>query len=159
VLLDFGPWPTDERLSVAEAREARVEGDRLILGRAAVRGEAAGLRLLGWLVQAADRELAREDVAGVALPRPPEERQRVVAEIEARVAAKEALIAQLGEVEEQIDDLVMDGLGLSVQQKAALRARCREFPLSETVMRPRYLWSEDRKRQRLRRYEGGARYR
>ena len=48
--------------------------------------------------------------------------------------------------------------GLSAEQQRTLRARCQEFPLSETVMRPRYLWSEDRKRQKLRRYDEGQRY-
>ena len=58
-----------------------------------------------------------------------------------------------------MDDLVTAGLGLSAEQRAYLRRRCHEFPLSDTVMRPRYLWSEDRKKQPLRRYDLGQRFR
>jgi len=159
VLFDFAGWPDGRRAAGPEAGAAEVDGQALTLGGVTVRGDAAGLKLLAWLLQAAEGASEREVAAAVALPRSPEERQRVVVEIESRVAARGALRDRLGEVEEEIDEIVMDGLGLSADQKQTLRERCRQFPLSETVMRPRYLWSEDRKRQKLRRYEGGERYR
>jgi len=159
VLFDFAGWPDALRVPAQDVRQATIDGGALVLGDAAIRGDGAGLQLLVWLAEAQGRDLGRATVAAFSVPRSPEERLRAVAEIESRVAARGRLLDRLREVEDEIDETVMEGLGLSAEQKRTLRERCQEFPLSETVMRPRYLWSEDRKRQKLRRYEDGERYR
>jgi len=125
-----------------------------------VAGDQDTLRLLWWhLLAFAEPPVARQTAQGIPLPREAAQRRRVVQQIEDATAQRPALLTELHEqVEPEIDEIVMDGLGLSDEQKATIRRRCTEFPLSETVMRPRYLWSEDRKQQGLRRYDEGKRY-
>jgi len=95
----------------------------------------------------------------VELPRDPDLRQQIVAEIIASRAGRADWLRQLHDaVEPEIDDLMLAGLGLDTHERRILAKRCQDFPLSETVGRPRYLWSEDRKRQALRRYTEGGRF-
>lgn len=60
---------------------------------------------------------------------------------------------------EEIDEIVAEGLGLTAAEHETIRRRCREFPLSVTVERPRFAWSPDRKRQARRTYRPGERFR
>ncbi len=158
VLLDFAEWPEELDAGAAALRRPELAADELAIGKIRVRGDTAGLKLLLWLMQGHAVPVDREAAGALELPRDPADRDQAVQAIERRVASRGALMDRLLEAEGEIDELVMDGLGLSAKQKQYLRERCEEFPLSETVMRPRYLWSEDRKRQPLRRYEKGKRY-
>ena len=60
---------------------------------------------------------------------------------------------------EEIDEIVAEGLGLTAAEHETIRRRCREFPLSVTVERPRFAWSPDRKRPARRTYRPGERFR
>jgi len=159
-LLNWTGWGEAEvEAGGIEAAELTEDGLRL-KPQAVVAGDAATLKLLWWhLLAFAEPPLGRAAPMDIPLPRELATREALVAQIQDACARREDLLSELHEqIEPEIDDIVMDGLGLSSEQKATIRKRCREFPLSETVMRPRYLWSEDRKRQALRRYEKGKRY-
>jgi hypothetical protein len=65
----------------------------------------------------------------------------------------------MDEICREIDTIVAEGLGLTPEELSVVERRCREFPLSETVARPRYVWSADRKVQARRVYEKGERFR
>jgi hypothetical protein len=158
VLLDFGGWPADLVVEGEDVLDGVVAAGVLGLGPAEVRGDEAGLKLFHWLALKQRADLHRTDAGAMVLPRDPQAREAVVRDIGTRMAARGLLLDRLRAVEDEIDEIVMDGLSLSPDQKRTLRARCEEFPLSETVMRPRYVWSEDRRRQALRRYEDGDRY-
>jgi len=158
-LLDFSGWPEEAEPDAKEVGQGRVASGALVMGSVRVKGDETGLTLLWWLLQGSTDIVTRDRAGAIALPRDPNARAGAAAAIRQRVEARGALMDRLAQVEAEVDDLVMDGLGLSPEQRTYLRARCREFPLSETVMRPRYLWSEDRKRQALRRYDDGQRYR
>ncbi len=59
---------------------------------------------------------------------------------------------------EEIDEIVADGLNLTPAEHDSVRNRCREFPLSITVERPRFAWNPERKTQARRTYRAGERF-
>jgi hypothetical protein len=71
----------------------------------------------------------------------------------------EGLKVRMQQITDQIDTIIAEGLGLLPDEHSTIKARCDEFPLSDTVNRPRYTWSPDRKNQARRIYEDGQRYR
>jgi hypothetical protein len=103
--------------------------------------------------------VAPHELAGLQLPRDKARCARLAKAIRAHVDAIPGLRQEFQGIEGAIDELVMDALGLTQTERQHILERCQQFPLSETVSRPRYLWSEDRKEQARRRYESGERYR
>jgi hypothetical protein len=154
-------WPEDLALGAADLISARVGEGRLWAGQHQLaEGDDATLLLLLWSMRACGCvPLTRQFALDLLLPRQADERQGFVRDIQAEVSRRGDRLKQLEAAQEEMDDLVTAGLGLGAEQRAYLRRRCHEFPLSDTVMRPRYLWSEDRKKQPLRRYDLGQRFR
>lgn len=157
--LDFSGWARGE-LSPKVLAAAALEGERLRLnGEAAIGGDADTLLLLLCAARALGTAVAPAQVANLQLPRERGERARVGAAIRSHPEARPRSLQEFQQLEIQIDEAVMEGLGLPPAERRVIAERCQQFPLSETVMRPRYLWSEDRKQQARRRYARDVRYR
>lgn len=159
-LLNWTGW-TEGTLTEAALQKATIDGGELRLAPLiTVSGDHATLMLLLWTLQmSATADTTRDQAMNAQLPRDPHTRQQIVDEITTSRAGRDNCLRQLHEsIEPEIDEIVIAGLGLSKDERNILVTRCQEFPLSETIGRPRYLWSEDRRKQALRRYTDGGRY-
>jgi len=156
---DFSAW-TEGDISQQVFLDAVAKGGKLHLGEgAAIAGDADLLLLLRCAARSLYDPVAPHELAGLQLPRDKARRARLAKAIRAHVDAIPGLRQEFQGIEGAIDELVMDALGLTQTERQHILERCQQFPLSETVSRPRYLWSEDRKEQARRRYESGERYR
>jgi hypothetical protein len=138
---------------------SKVEDSHLSIGSLVVTGEQAALELLRLALLAADKEeIAVEEIQNVLLPSEAAERIRIADEAAGVAAKLDRTKSRMNEICETIDEIIADGLGLAPRDHETIRNRCREFPLSVTVERPRYVWSPDRKRQARRIYQPGERF-
>ena len=157
--MDFSGWSRGELPPEAFAalpergHEIRLSADALI------KGDPDTLLLLLCAARSLEGPVAPAQAANLQLPREQSTRGRIAAAIRSQAAGLPGYRAEFDNVEQQINEAVMEALGLSSAERKYLMARCQEFPLCDTVSRPRYLWSADRKQQARRRYDDGARYR
>ncbi len=130
------------------------------LGSVLVTGEADALHLLRLGLLALDKEeVPVNDIQDVMLPSELTDRVRIASETSGLAARLEQTKQRMETISESIDEIVAAGLSLTLQEHDQIRDRCRQFPLSVTVERPRYIWSPDRKRQARRTYQLGERFR
>ena len=132
-------------LSVGPCKIACPDSDLLHLIRAA------------FLAGDAD-EMVVSEIQNIPLPSDPELRSRLATEVKNFETDFEHRKRRMDEISKDIDEIVAKGLGLTPSEHAVIQKRCQEFPLSETVARPRYVWSADRKVQARRLYEKGERF-
>jgi len=132
-------------LSVATCRITSPDGYLPYLIRAA------------FLAQPCD-EIAVSEIQNIPLPADPDVRSRLAGEIKNFEKNLDSHKKRMEVLCHEIDVTVGEGLGLSASELAVILKRCQEFPLSETVARPRYVWSADRKVQARRLYEKGERF-
>ena len=148
------------RIDFAELERAVVADNRLRIGRIAVAAPNDDLLVLlrTALLSAGADEVAPNEIQDLALPRDAAERHRLASQIldfEKKIRSTEDA---MHDIEEEIDEIVAEGLGLTPQMHETIKKRCEEFPLSVTVGAPRYIWSADRKVQAQRLYKEGERY-
>lgn len=148
------------RLDLAELEQAAIKDKRLPIGQITITAPNDDLLVLlrmALLSSGAD-EIAPDEIQNLLLPRESAERHTLAAQIlefEAKIRSTEDA---MHEIEEEIDEIVATGLGLTPQMHETIKKRCKEFPLSVTVGAPRYIWSADRKVQAQRLYKEGERY-
>ena len=105
-----------------------------------------------------DNEINVANVQDVLLPAEHSDRVRLSKEIEGLAAQLEEGKQRMGDLCEEMDEIVAKTLSLSVSEHDLIKKRCEQFPLSVTVESPRYVWSADRKHQARRLYEPGERF-
>jgi hypothetical protein len=153
-------WEAAEGVSAFEQEEletAVIRNGRLELKSVTFTAPSANvlaLLLIALRCEDAD-EIKIDDVQDILLPK---DNHKAIAEDLAQLKTNLITAAQrMADVMNQIDEIVAKGLGIA-DDLDALRKRCEMFPLSETVMKPRYVWSLDRKRQARRIYDKGDRF-
>lgn len=151
---------TQGKADLAEVEQAAVEGNRLRLGEIVVSAPSANLLVLlrMALLAGGTDDIPSEQIQDILLPRSPTECRDLakrLLEFEKNIRTTEEA---MHEIEEEIDEIVAKGLGLTPQMHETVKKRCKEFPLSVTVGAPRYTWSADRKVQAQRLYKEGERY-
>ena len=157
--VDFSGWARGEAAPDAFSTAA-IRGGALTLGEGAVvKGDADTLLLLLCAARALGQPVATAQVGNLDLPREAGQRARIAGAIRSHLKARPKAEQDFHGVEVQIDNAVMEALRLTPAEQTCLRERCRQFPLAESVSRPRYLWSEGRKQQARRRYDKDVRYR
>jgi hypothetical protein len=104
-------------------------------------------------------EFTAHDVENAPLPSDSNVRGVLAQKIRGFAADQERIQSRVLGILEEIDEIVVEGLGLTAAEHDVIRRRCQEFPLSVTVERPRFAWSADRKRQARRTYRPGERFR
>ncbi|MBZ5561719.1 MAG: N-6 DNA methylase [Acidobacteriia bacterium] len=108
---------------------------------------------------AADKdEFEAEDIENIPLPADAAARAEIASRVRRFAEDLKSTQERVLQILEEIDEIVADGLGLTPAEHETMRKRCREFPLSVTVERPRLAWSADRKRQARRTYLPGERF-
>jgi hypothetical protein len=156
---DFSAW-TEGEVSQQTFLDAVVADGKLHLGDGtAIAGDADLLLLLRCAARSLHDPVAPYQLASFQLPREKARRSRIAKSIRSHIDAIPGFRNDFQGIEGAIDELVLDALGLTQAERRYILERCQQFPLSETVSRPRYLWSEGRKEQARRRYESGERYR
>ena len=148
------------RIDLAVLERAAVKDNRLPIGPITIAAPNDDLLILlrAALLSAGADDVAPDEIQSVLLPRDAAERHNLavqVIEFEKKLRSTEDA---MHEIEEEIDEIVAEGLGLSPQMHETIKKRCTEFPLSVTVGAPRYIWSADRKVQAQRLYKEGERY-
>jgi hypothetical protein len=103
-------------------------------------------------------EFGVEDIENLLLPAEASERAAIAAKVRGFADDLEKTQQRVFAILEEIDEIVADGLGLIPAEHDTIRERCKEFPLSVTVERPRFAWSADRKSQARRTYRPGERF-
>jgi hypothetical protein len=142
-----------------ELSESKVVGKELHIGDATLIGEPAALKLVRLALLAREEdEIEVANVQNILLPAEQSDRTRLSKEIEGLAAKLEQTKKRMGNACEQMDEIVANALGLTVNEHELIRKRCQQFPLSVTVESPRYVWSPDRKHQARRLYEPGERF-
>lgn len=143
-----------------ELGAARVAGQSFTVGGATFSAPSNDvLTLARAALLATDRdEFDAEDIENLALPADNATRSQVAGKIRSFESDLQATQARVIEILEEIDEIVAAGLGLTPAEHEIIRKRCREFPLSVTVERPRFAWSPDRKTQARRTYRAGERF-
>jgi hypothetical protein len=137
----------------------KVEKERLQIGSVVVTGETAALQLLRLALLTLEKdEIPVEAIQDVMLPSEATERTRIASATTGLAAKLEKTEQRMTAISEEIDEIVAAGLGLTPREHEIIHKRCQQFPLSETVERPRYVWSPDRKRQARRIYEPDERF-
>ncbi len=99
-----------------------------------------------------------DDFQNVLLPASPEDRTKLAAAIRNFDHDLEQTKEKMAALQEQMDEIIAEGCGLTAAEYETIRNRCQEFPLNVTVGAPRYVWSEDRKVQAQRFYDQGIRF-
>ena len=139
--------------------DAKVDAKGIDIGPIRVTGEPAALELLRLALLSLDEdEVPLEEIQDVLLPGEPNQRAQIASEVLGVGSKLEHVKQRMSDICEEIDEIVAAGLGLTPREHEVIRKRCQEFPLSVTVLRPRYVWSPDRKRQARRIYEPGERF-
>jgi hypothetical protein len=157
--MDFSGWGRGEVPAEVLAQAAVGDDGLRLAENAVVKGDPDALVLLCCAARAVGSAVAPAQAGNIELPREGSERKRIAAAIRAHLEARPRLRQQFQDAEKQINDVMLEALGLTEAKRQYLLERCQQFPLSDTVMRPRYLWSEDRKQQARRRYAKDVRYR
>jgi hypothetical protein len=139
--------------------DATLSDERLHIGPITVEGETATLQLLRLALLALDTdEIPINEIQNVMLPAESKDRSKIVADVFGVISKLDQTKRQMTDICEEIDEIVAAGLTLTPREHERIRQRCKQFPLSVTVERPRYVWSADRKRQSRRIYEPGQRF-
>jgi hypothetical protein len=148
------------RIDLAVLERAAVKDNRLAIGPIAIAAPNDDLLILlrTALLSAGADDVAPDEIQSVLLPRDAAERRRLAAQVVEFEKTLRSTEDAMHEIEEEIDVLVAEGLGLTPQMHEIIKKRCTEFPLSVTVGAPRYIWSADRKVQAQRLYKEGERY-
>jgi predicted RNA methylase len=142
-----------------DVAESKVENGELRIGSAVLSGEDMTLHLLRLALLGLDKEeIPVEEIQNMELPGDTTERARIAKETTGLSIKLEHTKERMKEINEEIDEIVAAGLGLSPGEHDVIRQRCQQFPLSVTVESPRYIWSPDRKRQARRFYQLGQRF-
>ena len=157
--VDFSGWARGEAAPDALSTAAIRSGALRVGEGAVVKGDADTLLLLLYAARALGQPVAAAQVGNLDLPREAGQRARIARAIRSHMRARPKAEKDFHEVEAQISNAVMEALRLTPAEQAYLRERCQQFPLAETVSRPRYLWSAGRKQQARRRYDKDVRYR
>jgi hypothetical protein len=138
---------------------SKVEGSQLNINSLALTGETAALQLLRMALLALDKdEIEVEEIQNLLLPSEASDRKRIADEVAGVAAKLEQTKLRMEDICEAMDEIIAAASGLTPPEHETIRERCREFPLSVTVERPRYVWSPDRKRQARRIYRPGERF-
>lgn len=140
--------------------DATVRGKSLSAGTCRITSPDSDLPHLlkaAFLAESAN-EIAVSEIQNIPLPADPEARARLAAEIRDFEKDLDSRKKRMEEICREIDVIVAEGLGLTANEQSVIEKRCQEFPLSETVACPRYVWSADRKVQARRVYEKGKRF-
>jgi hypothetical protein len=148
------------RIDLAELEHAAIKDNRLPIGPITIIAPNDDLLILlrSALLSAGAADGAPDEIQNLLLPRDADERHNLAAQViefEKKIRSTEDA---MHEIEEEIDEIVAEGLGLTSQMHETIKKRCKEFPLSVTVGAPRYIWSADRKVQAQRLYKEGERY-
>lgn len=153
-------WPDeDAQIDRDDLVESQVNDGRLEIGAVVVTGEAATLQLLRMALLTIDQDnIPVQGIQDILLPSAAAERSRISKEIAGLAAKLEKSQQRMGAIGEEVDEIMAAGLGLASREHEVIRKRCGQFPLSDTIERPRYIWSTDRKRQARREYELGKRF-
>lgn len=155
-------WSAEDLvLSREDFADAVARGKSLSVGTCRITAPDADLpHLVRAAVLAGEAdEIAVSEVQNVLVPAHPEARSNLANEVKTFERDLESRKKRMDEICREIDTIVAEGLGLTPEELSVVERRCREFPLSETVARPRYVWSADRKVQARRVYEKGERFR
>ncbi len=139
---------------------AEVQGTELRIGDAII---SAPTRVLLTLLRAAllatdEDEFTAEDLENALLPEDENIRKQLAHRVTDFAAHTQQTEQSVHQLLENIDEVVANGLGLTMKEHEIIRQRCQEFPLSVTVERPRFAWSPDRKNQARRTYRPGERF-
>ena len=139
---------------------ATITGNEMIAGQQVIRALAPEVLTLAQVALLATNkdEFVVEDIENVLLPTTPAVRLEIIKRIQTFADDLRQTKDRVLAIFEQVDDMVAEGLGLTSAEHETIRQRCREFPLSVTVERPRFAWSADRKRQARRTYRPGERF-
>jgi len=154
-------WSAEDLiLSREDFGDATVRGKTLTVGGCRITSPDADLpHLIRAAVLAGDVDaIAVSEVQNTLLPADQQARARLAAEIKNFEKALESRKNRMEEICQEVDSVVAEGLGLTASEHSVIQKRCREFPLSVTVGRPRYVWSADRKVQARRVYDKGERF-
>jgi hypothetical protein len=153
-------WPEEEaQIDRDELAESKVKEGRLEIEAVTLTGENAALELLRTALLALGQDdIPLQSIQDILLPSEAPERARIAKEIAGLATKLEKSQQRMSAIGEEIDEIMADGLGLSSREHEVIRKRCQQFPLSDTVERPRFAWSTDRKRQARREYELGKRF-
>jgi hypothetical protein len=137
------------------------QGNKLVVAGGEIWCDSADTLLLTrTALLASDKdEFTAHDVENAPLPSDSNVRGVLAQKIRDFAADQERIQGRVLGILEEIDEIVAEGLGLTVAEHEVIRRRCQEFPLSVTVERPRFAWSADRKRQARRTYRAGERFR
>jgi len=148
------------RIDLAELERAAVKDNRLAIDPITITAPNDDLLILlrTALLSAGADDVAPDEIQSVLLPREAAERHNLAAQVIEFEKKLRSTEDAMHEIEEEIDEIVAAGLGLTPQMHETIKKRCTEFPLSVTVGAPRYIWSADRKVQAQRLYEEGTRY-
>ncbi len=154
-------WSAEDLvLSRGDFADTTVRGKSLSAGTCKITSPGSDLLYLlkaAFLAESAD-EIVVSEIQNIAIPADPEARARLAAEIRNFEKDLDSRKKRMKELCREIDVIVAEGLGLTANEHSVIEKRCREFPLSETVARPRYVWSADRKVQARRVYDKGKRF-
>src|SRR5207248_234725 len=135
-----------ETIDLLDLNASQVENNRLGVGSIVIEAETAVLQLLRLAILSRDsEEIAVEEMQNILLPKDATLRARIAEETLGIAAKLEEIQQRVLAISEEIDEVVASGLGLTRPEHETIRKRCKQFPLSVTVERPRYVWSADRK--------------
>jgi len=143
-------------LLTAKIAKGKLEADDFI-----IEGPGADtLLLVKMAILASEKEeYPVQDIQDLELPSEASARIELAGRISRHASTLEKKKERMEEILKEIDEVVAEGLGLTSAEHGVIIKRCKEFPLSVTVNRPRFVWSPDRKRQARRVYEAGERFR
>ena len=152
-------WSGGATIDHDDLVESKIAPDQLQTGLVTITGETNALYLLRLALLALDKEeIPVGDIQNILLPTDASVRKQMADEINGLAEKLAQTKQRMTDLCEEIDEIVAAGLGLTPAEHETIRQRCQEFPLSDTVERPRYVWSPDRKRQARRIYQLGERF-
>jgi hypothetical protein len=164
--LDFNGWPDDIKLRRESWNEfeQKIEHDGrttrlLIADHISIAGPEHLLRYVELLLGAAMAEheqLTKSEALSLSVCEKGTAK-KVLGSYESRLAEQEKAETRFREILREIDEVVMDGFGLTVRERNTIEKRVNEFPLSETAARIRYPWEKTR-RPKLKQFVAGERY-
>lgn len=140
---------------------AEIQGNELSVANQTLLAQSPDVITLAQVALLAtdEDEFTADDIENLPLPADAAARRRLAAKIRNFADHLKETQDRVLTIMEEIDEVVAEGLGLTAAEHETIRRRCREFPLSVTVERPRFAWSPDRKRQARRIYRPGERFR